>query len=43
MNSTLKIVRNKITEIYADTIEFLYTPEAKTITNNRNKEIIKHL
>ena len=42
MNSTLKIVRNKITEIYADTIEFLYTPEAKNIINSRNIEIIKN-
>ena len=40
MNSTLKIVRGKIAERYADLIDFLYTPEAKTITNNRNLEAI---
>jgi len=40
MNSTLKIVRGKIAERYADLIDFLYTPEAKNITNNRNLEAI---
>lgn len=40
MNSTLKIVRSKITERYADLIDFLYTPEAKIITNKRNLEAI---
>ena len=36
MNSTLKIVRHKISEHYKDLIKFLYTPEAKNICNYRN-------
>ena len=43
MNSTMKIVRNKITETYKESIEFLYTPEAKNLANSRNMEIIKNL
>jgi long-chain acyl-CoA synthetase len=40
MNSTMKIVRGKITERYNDTIQFLYTSEAKNICNSRNMEIL---
>jgi len=40
MNSTLKIVRGKIAERYADLIDFLYTPDAKKISNDRNMNII---
>ncbi|MBN1108043.1 MAG: AMP-binding protein [Bacteroidales bacterium] len=36
MNSTMKIVRGKIMDKYQDLIDFLYTPEAKAITNERN-------
>ncbi len=36
MNSTLKIVRGKITERYAARIEYLYTPEGKNIVNDNN-------
>ncbi len=36
MNSTLKMVRGKITDKYADLINYLYTPEAKNICNQRN-------
>lgn len=36
MNSTMKLVRNKITEFYADRINLLYTPEGKNIINNEN-------
>ncbi|HPR10973.1 MAG TPA: AMP-binding protein [Bacteroidales bacterium] len=36
MNSTMKIVRGKIMDKYQDLIDFLYTPEAKDITNERN-------
>jgi long-chain acyl-CoA synthetase len=41
MNSTMKIVRNKITERYKDRIQYLYTPEAKDIYNKQNMEVIK--
>ena len=36
MNSTMKIVRGKITDRYADRIQFLYTPEGKNIINEDN-------
>ncbi len=36
MNSTMKIVRGKITERFSKEIEFLYTPEAKNIVNPMN-------
>ncbi len=40
LNTTLKMVRNKIAERYKDLIEYLYTPEAKDICNPRNKAMI---
>ena len=40
LNSTMKIVRGKITEYFAQELEFLYTPEAKNIVNERNIEAI---
>lgn len=43
LNSTLKMVRRKITEFYADRIEFLYTPEGKDPFNRRNRIIISRL
>lgn len=43
LNSTMKMVRGKITEHYRDLLTFLYTPEAKDITNKRNKEAMKKL
>ncbi len=36
LNSTMKIVRGKINEYFADELAFLYTPEAKNIVNERN-------
>lgn len=41
MNSTLKIVRGKIEERYKRELEFLYTPEAKNIINNVNRENLR--
>ena len=43
LNSTMKMVRNKISENYKDLLEYLYTPEAKTITNPKNTEVLKTL
>lgn len=40
LNSTLKMVRGKITEYYKPRIEFLFTPEGKNIVNKQNKSII---
>jgi long-chain acyl-CoA synthetase len=36
-----KMVRTKIIERYRDKIDFLYTPEAKNIVNQRNIDAIK--
>lgn len=43
MNSSMKIVRGKIMDRYQDLIDFLYTPEAKIITNERNIEEIEKM
>jgi long-chain acyl-CoA synthetase len=43
LNSTLKIVRPKIMEQYAETLEYLYTPESKDITNQQNEMNLKQL
>ena len=41
LNSTMKMVRGKITEYFADELEFMYTPEAKNIINQRNIDTLK--
>lgn len=41
LNSTMKMVRGKITEYFSKELEFLYTPEAKNIVNQRNIEAIR--
>ena len=43
MNSTMKIVRGKIMEKYMDLIEYLYTPYAKDVNNERNIEEIEKM
>ena len=43
LNSTMKMVRGKVTEVYAGKIDFLYTPEAKNIINEQNLKAIKTL
>ncbi len=43
LNSTMKMVRGKITEAYAARIEHLFTPEAKDIVNVQNRRIISRL
>lgn len=43
MNSTMKIVRSKITEKYADLIDYLYTPVAKIIFHERNIEAVERM
>ena len=43
MNSTMKMVRGKIMDRYQNLIDFLYTPEAKVITNERNIEEIEKM
>jgi len=41
LNSTMKMVRGKITEYFAEELAFLYTPEAKNIINQRNLDALK--
>ncbi len=41
LNSTMKIVRGKITEYFSQQLEFLYTIEAKDIYNKTNIEAVK--
>jgi long-chain acyl-CoA synthetase len=43
MNSSLKIVRGKIMDRYQNLIDFLYTPEAKVVTNERNIEEVEKM
>ncbi len=40
MNSTMKIVRGKIEEFYRARIDYLFTPEGKTIDNPQNRTIV---
>ncbi|MBQ2172415.1 MAG: AMP-binding protein [Bacteroidales bacterium] len=41
MNSTMKIVRGKVEEHYAQLLDYLYTTEGKDIHNARNMEALK--
>lgn len=41
LNSTLKMVRGKITEHFSKELDFIYTPEAKEIKNHLNIRAIK--
>lgn len=43
LNSTLKMVRGKIVEYYRSRIDYLYTPEGRSILNERNRRIISRL
>ena len=41
INSTLKMVRPRVTENHKETLDFLYTPEGKSIDNKTNRNSIK--
>lgn len=43
MNSTMKIVRGKITDRYKDMIDFLYTPMGKVVYHERNIEEVEKM
>lgn len=43
INSTLKMVRPKITEFYQNRIDFMYTPPGQNANNHQNINIIKRL
>ncbi|MDA3891765.1 MAG: AMP-binding protein [Salinivirgaceae bacterium] len=41
INSTMKMVRDKITETYHEKIDYLYSAEAKDITNEINRQALE--
>ena len=41
VNSTMKVVRDKVITYFKDYVDFLYTPEGKNILNSKNKETIQ--
>ncbi len=43
VNSTMKIVRGKITDKYASLIGYLYTPEARNIMHDENMKVMRKL
>jgi long-chain acyl-CoA synthetase len=43
MNSVMKIVRGKIMDKHQNLVDFLYTPEAKAVTNERNIEEVEKM
>ena len=43
MNSTMKIVRGKVMDRYQNLIDYLYTPDAKVVTNERNIEEVEKM
>jgi len=42
LNTTLKMVRGKITDFYMTRLEFLFTSEGKVINNEQNNHILSH-
>lgn len=40
VNSTMKIVRGKVEKFYADRIDYAFTPEGKSLFNERNLESV---
>ena len=42
VNSTMKVVRNKVEKHFADAIAHAYTPEGKAVDNNRNILALKN-
>ena len=43
LNSTLKMVRGRITDFYRNRLDHLFTPEAKDIAHAQNRTIISRL
>jgi long-chain acyl-CoA synthetase len=43
LNSTMKMVRGKIVEFYRTRIDYLYTPEGRSILNDHNRAIVARL
>jgi long-chain acyl-CoA synthetase len=43
LNSMSKLVRNKVLEAYSEELEFIYSPEAKNIANEKNMKSLGEL
>ncbi len=43
LNSTLKVVRARVTEAYRERIDYLHTPEGKAIRNPLNRQVVSAL
>jgi len=42
VNSTMKVVRDKVVLYFKDFVGYLYTPEGKNFLNAKNKETIQN-
>lgn len=40
LNSTMKVVRGKVTEYFSKQLEYVYSPDAKNISNDMNRKAI---
>ena len=43
VNSTMKVVRSKVEEHFRDRIDYLYSPEGKSLKNPRNLASLKKI
>ena len=43
VNSTMKVVRDKVIRYFNDYVDYLYTPDGKNFINTKNKETIRNL
>ena len=43
INSSMKMVRFKINQAYGDLIEYMYSDEGSSFTNDKNREVLKKL
>jgi long-chain acyl-CoA synthetase len=43
INSTLKMMRNKVTERYHDLLVYLYTAEGKSLNNDKNRQALQKI
>lgn len=43
LNSTMKMIRGRVTERYQNLLDMLYTPEGKNVFNEHNKKVLKGL
>ncbi|MCF6240321.1 MAG: AMP-binding protein, partial [Bacteroidales bacterium] len=43
LNSTMKMVRNRVVERYTELLKFLYSPKGKNILNQKNQETLAKL